>query len=449
MGGLCVGLRSRLMPSRSSHLHVVRNCLRGYLAGQSGGLLALVGITLPVLIGIGALAVDVGLWYKSHRDYQTAVDAAAIGAAWQRLKGRGAPIADVAAADAARNRVTVGGTVVMIVNNPPVAGEHVGRSDAVEVIIGAPEQTLLAGLVLSGGVKQRVRAVAIVDVRGTACVFALDTMASSAVKIWGSTQVEAIGCVIGSNSNASNSIDIGGSSTLKADSLWAVGDVLTGTNAVVTLTRPATTDAWVLDDPYAGLTIPMLSGCTATNMQVSGTETLSPGTYCGGLDFGSQADATLNPGVYYIDKGDFTVSAQAKIRCNCPNAGDGATIVLTSSGNFGEIGKVTINGGADIILKAPTASNAPFRGVLFYQDPRATANDVNKFNGGAAMTLTGALYFPRQQLQFNGDNNSSSNNCTQIIGRTVEFTGNSRIYNNGCAQAGIEPIKVKGIRLVE
>ncbi|MCW5772645.1 MAG: hypothetical protein KIT16_13465 [Rhodospirillaceae bacterium] len=437
------------MPSFQKLRSTLRGRLRRFLAAQAGGLVATVGITLPVIMGVGGLAVDVGLWYKSRRDYQTAADAAAVGAAWQRLKGRGDAIGDVARADSARNGLIVGGSVAMAVNNPPTAGDYTGRSDAVEVVISLPETTLLAGMVLSGGIQQRVRAVAVVDVQGQACVFALDTMASSAVKIWGSTQVEAIGCVIGSNSNASNSIDLGGSSTLKADSLWAVGDVLTGSNASVTLARPATTDAWVLDDPYAGLRIPTLNGCSATNKKVNGTETLSPGTYCGGLDFGSQAVATLNPGVYYIDKGSFPVNGQAKISCNCPNATDGVTIVLTSSGNFGEIGTVTINGGADIKLRAPTDANAPFKGVLFYQDPSASSSGVNKFNGGSEMLLTGAVYFPSQQIQFNGDNDSASNNCTQIIGRTVEFTGNSRIYNNGCAQAGIEPIKVKGIRLVE
>ncbi len=182
---------------------------------------------------------------------------------------------------------------------------------------------------------------------------------------------------------------------------------------------------------------------------MNGVETLSPGVYCGGLSFGSQADATLTPGTYYMDQGNFTVNGGAKIRCSCPNATDGVTIVLTSSAGASAIGTVTINGGADIVLRAPTAANETFKGVLFFQDSRASTSGVNKLNGGSAMTLTGAVYFPKQQIQFNGDNDSQANTCTQIIGRTVEFTGNSKIYNNGCAEAGIEPIKVKGIRLVE
>jgi hypothetical protein len=408
-----------------------------------------VGIMLPVLFGVSALSIDVGLWYKSRRDYQTAVDSAAVGAAWQRLKGKGQPITIAAKEDAARNGLVIGGNVTMTVNNPPLAGAYTGRSDAVEVIVSLPQVSMLSSIIGVSDVTHTARAVAVVEVQGTACVFALDTMASSAVKIWGSTYVEAIGCVIGSNSNASNSIDLGGSSTLKAESLWAVGNVGQSSNASVTLAKPPTVDAWALDDPYDGLVMPPMGSCTANNLSVNGTATLNPGTYCGGLSFGSQANVTLTPGTYYMDSGNFTVNGGAKIRCSCPNSTDGVTIVLTSSTGWSNIGTVTINGGADVVLRAPTAANDPFKGLLFYQDPHASTSGLNKLNGGSSMTLTGGVYFPKQQIQFNGDNDSAANTCTQIIARTVEFTGNSKIYNNGCAQAGIEPIKVKGIRLVE
>ncbi len=416
---------------------------------EQGGLLASVGLMLPVIIGIGALSVDVGMWFKSRRDYQTGVDAAAVGAAWQRLKGRSTPIADIARADASRNGLVTGGSITMTVNNPPLSGAYAGRGEAVEVIVTAPEATLLAALVFEGAVQHRVRAVAAAEVQGSACIFALDTMAQSAVKVWGSTQVEAIGCVIGSNSNSSKSIDIGGSSSLKAESLWAVGNVSLASGASADLARPATTDAFVLDNPYANLVIPPLGSCSYNGLSVGGIATLNPGVYCNGLNFGSKADVTLTPGTYYINKGNLSVNGQARVRCSCPNATDGVTIILTSSGNSSDIGEITINGGADIVLRAPTAPYDPFKGVLLFQDPAASSSGTNRINGGSTMSLTGALYFPRQQIQYNGDNSSQSNNCTQIIARTVEFTGNSKIYNNGCEAAGIVPVKVKGINLVE
>ena len=40
---------------------------------RRGGVLAVIGISLPVLLGITALSVDVGVWYNARRGYQTAV----------------------------------------------------------------------------------------------------------------------------------------------------------------------------------------------------------------------------------------------------------------------------------------------------------------------------------------------------------------------------------------
>jgi hypothetical protein len=124
------------------------------------------------------------------------------------------------------------------------------------------------------------------------------------------------------------------------------------------------------------------------------------------------------------------------------------TFVLTSSGSPGDIGTVTINGGADLQINAPSDPNAYYKGVLFYQDQQASSN-LAKFNGGATMVLNGAIYFKQGQIQYNGDHSANAKSCTQIIGDTVEFTGNSKIINNGCKDAGIEPITVKGVRLVE
>lgn len=418
---------------------------RFFRRDEHGGALVTVGIALPALLGVTALSVDLGLWYKSRRDYQTATDAAAISAAWQRLKGKSG-LLDVAKADAARNGIVVSSPVTMQVNNPPTSGTYAGEPEAVEVVLTVPETTMLSAAVYQGTVTNVVRAVGLIEVTGQACVLALNSTAASALKIWGNTNVQALNCVLGSNSNASTSINIGGSSILSAESLWSAGGILD--SGSTTLVKPPISEAWALDDPYANLTVSGMGSCLVTNPpNYNSTITLNPGRYCGDVKFGSQADITLQPGTYYIDKGSLTANAGAKIRCNCTGT-EGVTFVLTSSGSPTLIGTVTINGGADIQLNAPSDPNAYYKGVLFYQDQNASANTA-KFNGGASMVLNGAIYFKRGQIQYNGDHSASAKSCTQIIGDTVEFTGNSKIINNGCKDAGIEPINVKGVRLVE
>lgn len=49
--------------------------------GQRGQIFALVAITIPVLLGLGGLAIDVGHWYQVSRKGQAAADAAALSAA--------------------------------------------------------------------------------------------------------------------------------------------------------------------------------------------------------------------------------------------------------------------------------------------------------------------------------------------------------------------------------
>jgi Flp pilus assembly protein TadG len=429
----------------SRHLVRLGRAVKRFGRDRHGGALVTVGLGLPALLGVTALSVDLGLWYKFRRDYQTAADAAAISTAWQRLKGK-TGLYEAAKADAARNGVVVGGAITLEVNNPPKAGTYAGEPEAVEVVITSVENTMLASLVYSGTVTNVVRAVGLIEVTGQACVLALNTTAASALKVWGTTVVEAKKCVLASNSNASTSINIGGTSTLTAESLWSAGNIqIAGTT---TLEKPPISDAWALDDPYKYLNVGSMGSCTVTNPpNYNSTATLNPGRYCGDVSFGSQANITLNPGTYYIDQGNLTVNGGAKIRCNCTGT-EGVTFVFTSSGAPGNTGTVTINGGADIQLNAPSDPNATFKGVLFYQDQHASATTA-KFNGGASMILNGALYFKQAIIQYNGDHSASAKSCTQIIGDTIEFTGNSKIINNGCADAGIEPINVKGVRLVE
>ncbi len=446
MLGLLAGRSGRAADTHNVRPAGILTALDRFFRGdRRGGAIVTVGIALPVLFGVTALAVDLGIWYKSRRGYQTAADAAAISAAWQRLKGQ-TGLTTIAQADAARNGVTVGGSVTMAVNNPPLSGAYAGQPEAIEVILTVPEKTMLASLVYTGTVDNVVRAVGMIEVTGQACVLALNSTVAGALTVWGNTTVQALNCVLGSNSNASNSINIGGSSVLTADSLWSAGGI--SDSGTTTLSSPPVTNAWALDDPYSGLSIGTMGSCLVSNPpNYNSTLTLQPGRYCGALKFGSQANITLQPGTYYVDQGDISVAGGAKIRCNCTGT-DGVTFVLTSSGASSAIGTVTINGGADIQLNAPTATNAPFKGVLFYQDQNAPAN-TGKFNGGATMILNGAIYFKKAQVQYNGDHSATAKSCTQIIADTITFTGNSKIVNNGCKDAGIEPINVKGARLVE
>ena len=161
------------------------------------------------------------------------------------------------------------------------------------------------------------------------------------------------------------------------------------------------------------------------------------------------AGITLQPGTYYINAGDLQIAANSVLKCNCTNPTDGVTIVMTSTGGASTIGTATINGGANVTLQAPTDAGNPFAGLLFYKDPRATPGATDKFNGGSKMELTGALYAPTDTVQFSGDNSSAKVVCTQIVADQVVFIGNSTIYDTGCPAAGVQPLRITGVKIVE
>lgn len=426
--------------------------LRQLVSDRRGALLATTAIAMPVVAGFAGLGIEVGMWYSDKRDLQTAADAAALSGAFERVRGNPAGLQSAANYEAQRNGFATTSPNTIAVNNPPLSGARAGETTAVEVVLTRDHALLLTSLLASSNVTVAARSVAAVEVTGEACVLALDPTASTAVNNQGSATIDMTGCVMAANSNASDAINITGSATVAAYSLWTVGQVSTGNGSPsITLDRPATTNAWALDDPWANVTIPGYTACSQTNFKTTSGQvvTINPGVYCGGIDLTAQSVVTLTPGTYIINRGDFSVGGQTTVKCSCPNPEDGVTIILTSAGDPNDIGKVDISAGANVTLRAPSGPMATYRGLLFYQDRRAPlgAANANKFNGGASMNLHGAIYLPRQGVQFSGNNSATT--CTQIVARTVTFTGNALISNAGCQAAGVEPVTVTQARLVE
>jgi len=61
--------------------------------------------------------------------------------------------------------------------------------------------------------------------------------------------------------------------------------------------------------------------------------------------------------------------------------------------------------------------------------------------------MSGAFYFPNQQLQINGTAGLDFT-CAQFVGRTVDFSGNGSINNTCPGGYGDDSIMGKHVRLV-
>ena len=51
------------------------------------------------------------------------------------------------------------------------------------------------------------------------------------------------------------------------------------------------------------------------------------------------------------------------------------------------------------------------------------------------MNITGALYFPKEDIEFTGGSSSGGSDCTQIVAQEIKFGGNSTL-NSTCTNLG-------------
>lgn len=127
---------------------VSRKMLRYFLREESGAIAVMFALMLPVIIGFIGLGVDVGLWYMERRAIQTAADAAAISAMYEKDGGgTSGEISTAASTDATRNGYDSSSDSITV-NNPPTSGAYSGDSGYVEVIINRPLASFLSKIIL-------------------------------------------------------------------------------------------------------------------------------------------------------------------------------------------------------------------------------------------------------------------------------------------------------------
>ena len=417
--------------------------LRHFITNAQGSALAITVLALPVILGAAALAIDTGVWYMAKRQTQQQADTAALGVARTKRDGGAASMETlraVALRDAVRNGYHDVSPNSLTLNTPPASGAYAGSPGAIEVIVQRQVPAFFAHVL--GLASTTVRARAVVRLEASdACVLALSSDASRALNISGSTTVDASSCGLGSNSTADDAVRIGGNASLDVKSITTSGSV--EVSGHITVNEPTLTGQAPIPDPYADLAVPTVGACRETNFKAdnTGDVTIEPGVYCNGITMSGSGTLYLKPGTYIIDKGDFKMSGQGRIRCDCTSETDGVTIILTATS--GSVGTVSISGSGDVELSAPGDEGNPYKGILFFQDPNAPEGNKASLNGGAAMKLSGAIYMPRADITYSGSSTlAPGKSCTSVVGLTVEMTGNSGLTLTDCNDMGVETIKV-------
>lgn len=419
--------------------------LRLWLKNEKGGALPLAALGMTALMGFMGLALDFGYIHRHKRIMQTAADAGAMAGASEIYRNRRTFISG-----SAQNATDINGfkngtsTTVVTVSSPPTTGVYTGNQQYVEVNI---TQELPSYFIKIFGVTSttvRARAVAGVGARSNNCIYALDPDDEKALTVTSQSRLTA-NCGIVDNSNKYNAFNVESGSQVAATGISVTGgsNVTSGSG----VTPAVNTQQPRQPDPLGYLQPPTYSGCTHSNrVKVSsGTFTLNPGVYCGGIEVASGATVTFAAGLYIIKDnnsgGGLMVGSGSTVR------GTGVTFFNTGGDKYRPI---EILSGSSADLAAPTSG--PWANILFYQDPNAgKPGDVymNLVQSNIVAKFSGILYFPTQILALATSNSTATLTNSAVIGRTIMVESGSQITVNGVPDGGPGTSPLKRLSLVE
>ena len=382
---------------------------------ERGNVLILVGLSMPMLVGLAGLGTDTIQWSLMKQQLQRSADSAALNGAFAKAQSENA----TTNANLDLVKTLDGFTGVGIsVQNAPTSGPFAGNTRAVRVALTYSKALPFSSLFLTTPPTITVDATAAVLNNGDYCVISLEKTNQTGITFSGNSTAE-LGCGVASNSTGSAAITASGSSSVRATPITAVGIVPSSSNyqtgtSLVSYSIPQRDPFGLLPDPTDSIPNPCSGGKLTVNSNES--KTINPGCF---TEITAHGNLTMNPGIYYINGGNFTTSARSKV------VAIGVTVILTGPG--GNIGQVNLNGDANIEMSAPTSGL--YQGVIFFKDDDSPASSNDVFNGGVSGYLLGAIYMPSQKVTLNG-NASFKTDCLKIVARQIEMSGNSKITNN-------------------
>lgn len=391
----------------------------------TGKVLVMVAVSLPVLLGAGAMALDGGVMQVNRRHGQAAADAAAMAGAIELFKsyptsngtdgGGTARFAAFATAEA-NGFENDGNESVVTVNIPPVESDQFeGRPSYIEVIVQRNQRRGFSGIWGSDRIPVRARAVA----RGAWIppgfgILTLDPTASPATNASGNGIVTVQGGGVVTNSNSSNGLRVTGGGSMVAENFDVAGSGHTGTN----FSTAPTHNTEPTPDPLRYLPEPARPG-PGTITRVGNTYTISPGLFVSSgnprlPNFTNGDVVTFLPGIYYLEGG--------------LSSGNGVTItgngVMFFNAGTGQSNSINISGG--IVTLTPPTSGI-YSGITFFQARNSTQS--LSISGGGDFNIDGTFYAPAAELKITGSSGTARIG-SQYISRSLTLGGNGNIIVN-------------------
>jgi hypothetical protein len=383
---------------------------RSFARGQA---LVIIALALAGLAAIVGLVVDGGNVFSDRRKAQNAADAAALAAAYARIRGQDMVVA--ATVSAAENGYNSDGvTNVVELYSPPKDGPHSKDPEYIQVIITSHVKTYFARVIGRSEITNIVDAVARTKYAGVTellhgtAVISLAPSSNCAFRkaFWvhgeATLNITGGGVFVNSNNDSCALIQQGNGSIRVTDgnTIDVVGKASVQKLQLITPAVSVGASSITYPPPFF---MPKVDcGDKVAEVNAGGTS-MTEGYW--GDEFPPQGVTHLGSGVYCLGNG---INFNGDI--------EGHNIVLLV-----QRGDVRFGNG-NIILDAPSGGDNA--GLLLYLPMENNSTVV--LDGGSGSSIKGTILAPASPILIKG-NASPQGFHSQIIGYTIEADGNSNV----------------------
>jgi hypothetical protein len=400
----------------------IRRRLKSFVRRSDGNIVTTFALTMPIVIGIGTMAVDYTNFSGQRSLMQAAADDAALAAAREMHL---AQWTESAAAETVRNFVRATLDRSQAGKNATEVTKITDNGTALRVQINAWIPSFFGDLFPSSMHQISVGAVARQTGGAPICVIALERSSTGAIHLQDNATLTARKCAVYSDSKSPQGVQATDNSALLSTLTCSTGGKVGGPK---NFNPMPLTDCPAVPDPLASRPPPSVGACTPAPSVVDTIAILHPGTYCGGLRIKGGAVVTLLPGVYVIKDGPLTV--------------DSLGAIVGVNVGFYLVGKnatVLFDKGSAISLIAPKIG--PMSGILLYEDRGAAAKQQHRISSDDAPLLLGTIYIPNGRLIVDANKPIAFKSAyTIIVAGTLELYSGPNLVMNTNYNASDVPV---------
>lgn len=230
----------------------------------------------------------------------------------------------------------------------------------------------------------------------SACVYVLDPSATQSLLVNSGANVTAPTCEMHVASKASPAAIFNSGSSLDFARICVAGtNIIDNGGSHARLSTGCNAEA----NPYVGkLPAPAVGSCDVTSANYSGSVHLTPGVYCGGINFNAGPNVTFAPGLYVIKNGDWNVDGGNW-------TGTGVTFY------FADSSRIQFNSAVAADMTSPTSGT--YAGIFIFE-PDGLSRSPFVLDDSRGMNVTGLIYLPSRDMTFNSASNLTDKSITLV-----------------------------------